>query len=105
MELNDKKILIDEALKDLGFMALNIMFTIFSSWVVADLWNGIVAVTFEIKTITLAQALGIDILVSYIVATGKEIPVDPKDRYKFLTKCLNMAINAWLLGRFAMWLM
>ena len=57
--------------KMIGAFAIMAISIAFGGYVVMYLWNGIIPPTFGLPTITWAQATGIDVLISFIVAQRK----------------------------------
>lgn len=57
--------------KMIGAFAILAISIAFGGYVVMYLWNGIIPPTFGLSTITWAQATGIDVLISFIVAQRK----------------------------------
>lgn len=54
-------------IKFLGYLVAFILLTFYSGFVVKYLWNGFISTTFGVVNINIYQALGIDLLVSFIV--------------------------------------
>lgn len=66
------------------------------------LWNNILPVIFGIRTITLAQAIAIDLLISFIVTTQvKDNNHNIKDLFvKVLSTCLSTLLVGWIVIQF-----
>lgn len=56
------------ALELVGLLLVAPLIMVFGGYVTQYLWNGLISPTFGIKALTLAQATGLDLTVSFIVA-------------------------------------
>lgn len=72
---------------------------IYFGWALAKTWNWFLPQYFGLRDITICEAIGLDLVLTFIVTTN--LPVDPKSPDKKLEK----AITTWFYAIFAPLLM
>jgi len=81
----------------IGSIVLAFVGMLYGGFVTMKLWNGIISPTFSLIQLNFFQAWGLDVFVSYLVASGKKSDDEDSFIYIFF-KAIAVTTAFWIIG-------
>lgn len=96
---------VKDSTKSLVTLLLAVPTMLLNGVVLCNLWAWFITSTFGLPVLSIPQALGIDVLITYVVATSYK-PIKKETLEEFVSRCfypIGFALTTWLIGWIITW--